>query len=237
MAFNKDYIFYLIESITGKMSIYTGSCKPKKKFSDVAQYVREAKLFGNSLIGRAVVDTDTGVLFTYRYYYDGKSEAKGFYEVNVQHVGEIIQSMQIKLKNCGAAYMTQQVIAKMEATLEDFGGKAEPVAAEAPQEDYSEKDFAELLEIIDQKIQAFGANANTATFNEIVPVKNAIEAKVNAISLAERGAYSKPMSNLNMYVNTLKTQLANPMIDVNQFVGTYVPQMQAAVAELMALVA
>lgn len=237
MAFDKDYIFYLIESVTGKMSTYTGSCKPKKKFSDVAKYVREGKLLGTSLIGRAVVDTDTGgVLFNYKYYYNGKSEEKGFYEVTIQHFGESIQSMEIKLKNCGAAHMTKQVIAKMEAALEDYKGKAEPIA-EAPKVDYSGKEFPELLEIIDKKIQDFAANANVATFNEIIPVKNAIEAKVNAISLAERGAYSKPMSNLNMYINTLKTQLANPMIDVNQFVGTYVPQMQAAIAELMALVA
>ena len=90
-------------------------------------------------------------------------------------------------------------------------------------------------EIIDAKVQNFSKNVNFATFNEIVPVKEAIEAKINEIPLAKRGAFSSPMSNLSMYITTLKTQFSNPMIDVKQFVGTYVPQMQAAIAELALL--
>ena len=106
-----------------------------------------------------------------------------------------------------------------------------------PSIDYSSKNLSELLEILDNKVQEFGTNANKSTFAEIVPVKEAVDAIVNKIPLAQRGAYTSPLSNLGMYINTLKTQFANPMIDVSQFVGTYVPQMQSAIAELAAVAA
>ena len=89
---------------------------------------------------------------------------------------------------------------------------------------------------MDAKIQNFAKNACVNTFNEILPVKEAIEAKINAMPLANRGAFASPLSNLNMYITTLKTQFSNPMIDVKQFVGTYVPQMQTAIAEMASLV-
>ena len=234
MALNKDYIFYWIEALTGKRSTYTGSCQPKKKFSDVAKYVREFKLLGQSTGGQVSIDTDTGTIFNYKYLFNGKDDSSGYYEVTVYHFGELIKSMEIKYHNPGAAYMTKNAIAKMENALEDFEAKAEEVKS-VPKVDYSGKELPALLEIMDRKIQDFAANTTLATFNEIVLVKDAIDAKINAISLAERGKFSAPMSSLNMYMNTLKTQLANPMIDVKQFVGTYVPQMQAAIAELAAI--
>lgn len=234
MAFNKDYVFYWIEALLGKKSTYTGSCNPKKKFSDVAKYIREGKFLGKSTGGQVSVDSDTLSMFTYKYLFNGKNDQSGYYDITIYHFNEQIKSMEIKYYNAGAAYMTKQAIAKMEAALEDFEGTTEK-ANETPKVDYSGKELLELLEIIDAKVQNFSKNANFATLNEIVPVKEAIEAKINEIPLAKRGAFSSPMSNLNMYITTLKTQFSNPMIDVKQFVGTYVPQMQAAIAELALL--
>lgn len=231
MALNKDYIFYWIEALTGKRSTYTGSCQPKKKFSDVAQYIREFKLLGKSVGGQVSVDTDTGSMFNYKYLFNGKNNQDGYYDITVYHFGEMIKSMEIKYHNPGAAYMTKKAIEKMLAALEDYEAKKVEEKV-VPSVDYSQKDLAELLEVIDQKIRSFAANACSATFNEIIPVKEAIDAKINQIPLAERSAYTAPMSNLNMYITTLRTQLSNSMIDVKQFVGTYVPQMQAAVADL-----
>lgn len=233
MAFNKETILYWVEIFTHKKSEYTGSCQPKKKFSDVAAYIRENK-FGKSIAGRVLVDKDLGTQFNYKYVFDGKDEENGYYNIRISHFGEAIRSMEISYKTQGAAYTVKQLIKKMEKELKDFDS-GEQVVVEQPKVDYSGKEMPDLLEILDKKISEFGADANATTFNEILPVKEALDKKINAIPLAKRGGYSGPLSNLNMYISTLKTQLANPVVDVSQFAGTYVSQMQASVAQMASL--
>ena len=233
MAFNKEAILYWIELITNKKSEYTGSCQPKKRFSDVAAYIRENK-FGKSIAGRVLVNKDLGTQFNYKYVFDGKDEENGYYNIRISHFGEAIRSMEIRYKTYGAAYTVKLYIKKMEKELKDFD-PGEQVVVEQPKVDYSGKEMPELLEILDKKISEFGADANATTFNEILPVKEALDKKINAIPLAKRGGYSGPLSNLNMYISTLKTQLANPVVDVSQFAGTYVSQMQASVAQMASL--
>lgn len=235
MAFNKEFIMYLIESLSNKQSKYTTSFQTKKKFSDVASYIREFKFMGKSLAGRVVADSDNGRIFRFEYHFGANKSVAGYYEIMIAHYNEVISEFQVTQMNSGAAYMTKKSIQEMEAKLPDFEGTAEPVK-EQPKVDYTTKTFSELLEIMDAKIQEFAANANSSTFAEIIPVKEAMDVLVNKIPLAQRGAYNTPMSNLNMYISALKTQLSNPMIDASQFVGTYVPQMQSALAQLAALV-
>ena len=181
------------------------------------------------------IDTDSGTLFHFKYLADGRSNSAGYYEVRIRHIGETINGMEVKQYDSGAAYTTKKALEKMEETLKDHVSSAQeckPIVAE----NYSKKDFPALLDALDKKIQAFSANACAATFNEILPVKMAIEAKINAISLEERGKFSAPMSNLNMYISTIQTQLANPLIDIKMFAGTYVSQMQLVLTELVSLI-
>lgn len=236
MKITKDYVFYVFEAFTKRRSTYTGSCQTNKKFSDVAQYIREFKFLGSSLLGQTNIDTDMNSIFHFKYLSNGKDTREDYYEIKITHYGEAIQSMQITVFGAGAAYKTKEAIAIMESKLKDFDGNDE-VVEPAPAVDYSGNELPELLDIMDKKLQAFAANANTSTLDELVSVKDAIETKINAIPLAERGKFSSPMSQLNMFINTLKTQFANPMLDATQFVGTYVPQMQASLAEIAALVA
>ena len=234
MAFNKDYFFYLIETVLGKNSTYTGSCLPKNKFSDVVQYIRDGKFSGTSLAGQVMIDSDLGTLFQYKYLFNRKDPDGDLCEIKISHFGETIRSMEITTRESGAAYCVKQRIKEMEAALPKFDGSDS--TSSIPKVDYSGKELSELLDIIDQKIQAFSKNANITTFNEILPVKDAIEAKINSISLAERGKFSAPIKNLNMYISTLKTQLASPMLDVSQFAGTYVSQMQSAIIDIAQLI-
>ena len=82
MAFNKEAILYWIELITHKKSEYTGSCQPKKRFSDVAAYIRQNK-FGSYLLGRVLVDKDLGTQFNYKYVFNGKDEENGYYNITL----------------------------------------------------------------------------------------------------------------------------------------------------------
>ena len=236
MAFNKDFIICIIENLTNKQSTYTTSYKGKKSFSDVAEYVRAGKLLGKTMRGNASIDTDIGSIFRYKYLNNGIDSTDGYYEITIQHMGNVIISMQITNQTVGAAYDTKRRIAAMEKDIKDFEGKAEPVK-QAPKIDWSAKELPEILDELDKKISEFSANACVTTFNEMLTVKEALDSKINALPLAERGKFSSAISNLTMYINTIKTQFANPMIDVKRFVGTYVPQMQSALAEIAALIA
>lgn len=111
MAFNKEAILYWIELITNKKSEYTGSCQPKKRFSDVAAYIRENK-FGKSIAGRVLVNKDLGTQFNYKYVFDGKDEENGYYNIRISHFGEAIRSMEISYKTYGAAYTVKLYIKK-----------------------------------------------------------------------------------------------------------------------------
>ena len=199
----------------------------------MAAYVREGKLFGKSMMGRAKIDTDTFNTFNYKYEFNGKDDSAGYYTVTIFHYGEYIESMQTKCYTSGAAHVTREQLAKMDAALETVEMKPQKTEPK-PKTDYSGKEISELVEIMDGKLQSFASKADSATFEEFVEVKEAIEAKINVLPLADRGAFSKPMSDINMIVTALRTQLSNPAIDVKQFLGTYVPQITGALAEIAA---
>lgn len=231
MAVNKDFIYHVIEVILNKKSEYTTTYQPKKKFSELAEYVRDGKLLGHSLAGRATNDSDNGYVFTYDYLMNGKDSMGGSYSVVIRHMGEYIESCEVKSYTAGAAYIAKKAIQTMEETIKDCVVKAEP-KKEEPKADYSGKSMDELVDMMDKKLQAFGADVSIKNLNSFVEVKEALEAKINALPLAERSPFSKPLGDINMFVNTIKTQLSNPMLDAKQFAGTYVMQMSAALADI-----
>ena len=110
MAFNKEFVFYVIEALTSKKSEYLGSFKPQNKFSDVANYIREFKLLGKSTAGRVAIDTDNGRNFNFEYHFGANKRQWGFYDVKIFHVGDVIVDMEVRYFNAGAAYMTKQAV-------------------------------------------------------------------------------------------------------------------------------
>ena len=234
MAVDKDFIFHIIETLTKKKSTYTASSNCKKKFSDVAAYVRENKLLGKSLAGRVVADMDSGAMFQYKYSYGSRGD-DGYYEVTIYHFGQAIQSMEVKLYESGAAYLVKKALATMDKELEDFAGKQENIE-EAPKVDYSVNTMCELVDLLDKAISAFGSTPSVATFNDIATIKEALDKKISDIPLAERAPYSKPMSNISMFVDSIRTQLQIPGYDIKNSAATYVSQMQSALAEFAAVV-
>ncbi len=233
MAVDKDFIFHIIETLTKKKSTYTTSNNCKKKFSDVAAYVRENKLLGKSLAGRVVSDMDSGAMFQYKYSYGSRGD-DGYYEVTVYHFGQVIQSMEVKLYESGAAYLVKKALATMNKELEDFDGKQENIE-ESPKVDYSVNTMGELIDLLDKAISAFGATPSAATFKDISEIKEALDKKISDIPLAERAPYTKAMSNMNMFIESIRTQLNIPGYDIKNSAGTYVSQMQTSLAELAAL--
>ena len=237
MAFNKEFITYFIEAITGKNSSYQKSFKPNKKFSDVVKMVRDFKLFETSMKGKVMKDVDTGKAFVFSYDCAGGQGGAAWFDIKIVHHGEKIEYMEFDYFCAGAHHCVNKAIEKIEKTLEDYVSEDTDdtsVATEAPVEkvDYSDKTLAELVDIMDKELQIFAKSADKASFEKVVAVKEAIEALINAMPLADRGAYSSAISNLNMYVSAIKTQFTIPGANVGTFLGTYIPQMQQSIVDI-----
>ena len=231
MAFNKDLVKWIVESfITHKKSEITISSEMKKKFSDVASYARENKI-GKSLAGNTVQNTDNGYVFTYEYNFGGKGDS--YYILTVNHRGENIISMTLYFKAEGAAYTAKDALKRMEKALPDFEGA--PVE-EVPVIDYSANTLEELIDIFDKKLQEFSKKPGNATLAELDTLKNTMNDKVNEKPLAERAPFGKALANIGTYLDALKMQFKMDTANPAQFVGTYVPQISASLAELAALV-
>lgn len=230
MAFNKDLVMWIIESfITHKKSEITISSDMKKKFSDVATYVRENKI-GKSLAGKTVQNTDNGYVFTYEYNFGGNGET--YYILTVNHRGENIISMNLNYKCEGAAYTAKDAFKRMNKAIPDFAG--EPVE-EIKVVDYSSNTLNELVDIFDKKLQEFSQKPGNASLADLDNLKNTMNNKVNEMPIAERAPFGKPLANIGMYIDALKTQFKMSALNPTQFVSTYVPQISASLAELAAL--
>lgn len=230
MALNKDLVMWIIESfITHKKSEITISSDMKKKFSDVAKYVRENKI-GKSMAGNAVKNTDNGYVFTYEYNFGGKGDS--YYILTVNHRGENILSMDLNFRGEGAAYTAKDALKRMDKALPDFAG--EPVE-KIEAIDYSSNTLNELVDIFDKKLQEFSKNPGNALLCELDNLKNTMNNKVNEKPIAERAPFGKPLANIGMYIDALKTQFRMSVSNPAQFVSTYVPQISASLAELAAL--
>ena len=224
----------IIALFTNKQTEVTLSYSPKKKFSDIVEYVRSGK-FGKSLAGRAVRDTDSGYLFEYEYYNDGKSTSKGGYKVTVSHVGEKVNELKLRYRNPGAALTAKDILNKLDKVLPDYvapTGQEEVVSAI----DYSAKTLSELVDTFDKNLQEFKKNPTISALNDLDNINKAMSNKVGEKPLAERGAFEKPISNITMYIDALKMQMSSAMANPTQFVNMYAPQMSSALSELAKLV-
>ena len=230
MAFKitlKDWIsiFFSKEATESTLSIAVN-----KKFSDVKSYIEEGK-FGNSLVGKITRQTDNG--FIYRYEYDlGQGN---MYRVTVDHRGEKATKVEL-YKRCPSA------LAISKGNLNDFEKKVadipegEAVVEEIkPEIDYSVKQLDELVDLFDKKLNIFKKDSTLQNLNELDAIKEAISDKVNLKPLAERGKFNKPLGEISMYIEALKMQMTTP--NSTQFVGIYVPKMEAMLGELASLLA
>ncbi|MBQ8291870.1 MAG: hypothetical protein IJX88_05135 [Clostridia bacterium] len=228
MAFKttlKDWIsiFFAKESTESTLSIAVN-----KKFSEVKAYIENGK-FGSSLSGKMTRQTDNG--FIYRYEYDlGQGK---YYRVTVDHRGEKATKVEL-FKRCPAA------LAISKGNLNDFEKKVadipedEVVVEEVkPEVDYAAKELNELVDLFDENLNVFKKNATIQNLNQLDKIKEAMSDKINLKPLAQRGNFNKPLGEISMYIEALKMQMTGP--NPMQFVGIYVPKMEAMLGELAAL--
>lgn len=231
----KLVVRYIFDVLTNKSSEYTGSCKPNKKFSDVAEYVRSDKFFKMLVGGRVSQDSDTGYSWKYDY---GNNKVN--LSINIQHNGEFINFMKTTLYTEGAEYEYITRIEKMMKALPDYTptDKEKTEIKEVIEKiDYSTYKYMELLDLWDKKADAFNEQPNANTFAPVSEIKKELDKRIGALPLEKRGAFTNALKEANLCISALTTQLSNPMTAnmVSQFVGTYVPQIKNSIAALATL--
>ena len=228
MAFKttlKDWIsiFFAKETTESTLSIAVN-----KKFSDVKAYIEGGK-FGSSLVGKITRQTDNG--FIYRYEYDlgqGKS-----YRVTVDHRGERATKVEL-YKRCPAALaLSKDSLNAFEKKVADIPAEEVVVEEVKPEVDYSAKELNELVGLFDENLKTFKKNSTAQNLNELDKIKDAISDKISIKPLAQRGSFNKPLSEISMYIEALKTQMNGP--NPTQFVGIYIPKIEAMLGELAGL--
>ena len=228
MAFKltvKDWISIFFAK---QISESTLSIDVNKKFSDVKAYIEEGK-FGKSLIGKMTRQTDDG--FIYRYDYDlGQGK---FYRVTVTHRGERVSRVELFKRCPGALAFTKDNLNHFEKTVADIPAGEVVVEEVKPEVDYSANELNELVDLFDKNLNSFKKNPTTQNLRELDKIKEAMSDKINLKPLAQRGSFNKPLSEITMYIEALKTQMSGP--SPTQFVGMYVPKMEAMLGELAAL--
>lgn len=229
MAFKDTFIMLVETLITHNISAYTVSCTPRKKFSDLVDYIRKNR-FGKSIAGNTREDTDNGYFFTYEYNFGG--DGRQYYIINIKHSAETVVNFTLEYHVEGASFEAKRLIAKMEKNLPDF--ESAP-AEEIPETSYSSNALPELVELFDKNLNEFAKKPSTSTLAPLNQLQSAIQEKINGLPLAQRSSYGTPLSNIGMYLDALKTQL-NTGVGGTQFVETYVPQITKSLAELASLI-
>ena len=232
MAFKltvKDWISFFFSKNPTEATL---SISPNKKFLDVKAYIEQGK-FGKTVAGRITRQTDTGYIYYYEYYMHDKAN----YRVTINHMGEMVKTIELYMRGPGALAYVKNALNQLEKKLPDIPAGEAVDTTVAPVEDYSGKDLAELVDIFDKKLSAFKKNSTLNELETLDRVKQCMSEQINLKPLAERAPFNKALGNISMYIDALKTQMSSPLANHMQFVGVYLPQIEAALSELASLLA
>ena len=224
-------IGYIIAILTHNVSEYTGSYTPKKKYSDVKNYI-SGNNFVKSSTGRVRKNVELGNTWTYEYVAANDSWE---YRFTIKHFGEFIESMVIYSRTEGAEYVQKDAMKLLDKKVPDC--EVEPAKTEeikVPTEDYSKKTDSELLDIFDKKVTEFGKNPCAETFAPVQAIRDELGSRIDAKPLSERGKYSKYISDMDMFIPSIKTQLNMPngAMVVASSAGMYVGKIKEAISGL-----
>ena len=228
----KDHLLGIIACF-GKPKRATLSCEIKKDYNDLIQYLRNIDPFKRTSSNIDGMDVNSGNIHTLQY-----KGSQYSYRISVHHVGNCATKLEMQVFCQAPNYTIKGYFESIEKKVKDYipakGGTAESTRNTAA--DYTSFDMKALVEELDKKITALNNTPGKNALEELKAVKNAIDGKVNELPVAERAKYTKPLSDIGMYIGTLDTQLSNPVTaaSAGRFIGTYVSQMQTSASQLAA---
>ena len=154
----------------------------------------------------------------------------------VQYYNQVVNQITLDMKAVDSKATYKEFEAEL-AKLPDVKAATPPPAVKEEPIDLSEKTMLEALDLFEKSIIAFGENVNQSTFAKVKAIKAEIGKKIATLDPKEKAAFMSGMSKIDVFVNAISSQFANPAMasSVASFAATYVSQMLAEVANLQAL--
>lgn len=228
-----EKIAYLIGFVkAGRATTFATDWEPEKNYSELVEYIRKTY---KTRFARAVTrDFEDGRHFEYVFEdKSGNGVTIATTSIVIYRWKDYATRFEISYTGTDASHWGKSLILKAHKKVAEMKKpEGEIVMEEVPTVDYGAMEMPALVEELDAAIKAFGKDPTASTFKPISLIKVALDAKIDALPLAQRAPYGKPMSDLGLYVQTITTQLENPMLDIKMFAGNYVDQMKAAVIAL-----
>jgi hypothetical protein len=157
------------------------------------------------------------------------------YRFQVMCMGEVATQVKLSVRGYDAKACFEDFKEDFLAAVPDC--KTPPKPALAIAVDFTGVSMLQALEAFDKVIDQFGANVNVDMFKKLRAFKVALTNKINSLPFQEKGKFSQPMGQIDMFISTMDGQFANPAMasSVASFAGTYVAQMKAAVGSMASM--
>lgn len=238
-------IFRIISAFKGKTDKYEGSIDCSKDLKQTLEYIRNWQGKGLYRAGKLRVarDVNNGTWHLIEMQVQARQPGTGTV-VNV--LESIVYSVFFRNNVVNRITIDYKAVAPKK-TFDDFNKAfmadvpdavataetATPVVEEKI--DLSDKSMLDALELFDKSVKDFGTNVNAQTYAKVKAIYNEINNKVEDLPAKDRAAYMSSMSKISTFISALDMQFKSSPAAVATFAGTYVSQMRAEIAQMMAL--
>lgn len=230
----------LIKTIAGQIETYEASFECSKPLNEVLEVVRHFREKQDFWLGPHGVLKEVK---NFGYYDIGKgpqglmvSNPKILWHFTVMYMNGVAYQIKVRLETCCPKIVFEEFKALIEKLPDvESQGVAEE---EIPQVDYSGKTILELENLFDEACGKFLDAPSVSTFTPMKDIKAELGKRIKELPLDKRGELSQPMSQIDLYMNTIDMQISNPVMamQISSFAGTYVSQIQAQLPSLLSAI-
>ncbi|MBR1975174.1 MAG: zinc ribbon domain-containing protein [Clostridia bacterium] len=228
----------LIKTLMGKVDTYEGTIECSKSLDEVLDLVRHFREKRDFWLSPHEVIKDVR---NFGYYDIGKGpknapNQKILWHFTVMYMNGVAYQVKLRLTTCCSKIVFNEFKKQLEA-LPDLE-KVNIEEPAAPAIDYATKTMLELVELLDESASNFADAPSASMFEPMKAIKEELAKRIKKVPLDARGQFSQPMSQIDMYISTINTQLSNSVMaaQISSFAGTYVSQIQSQLPSIMSAV-
>ena len=244
----------LIRFIKGLQEItdtYEESIKCTKDLQQVLDFVRKYCAKGEKCTGRiyhgnfqVLKDLDRGTwheiqkaVVTTKVVNPAIQNYLEEYTFRIQYYRNVVHQIDVRAKTyCAKEAMKD--FKKDFSQIPDVKAEAvEEVKVEKIEVDFSSMTILEVLDMFDKEVKKFGDTADSGTFENVKHIRAELDKKLEELPIAQKAKYMQGCSKVDVFLSTLTTQFANPVMrmQIKSVAANYVAQMRAEIAQMMTI--
>ena len=212
----------------GKPKEVTRSLDINKDFTDLVKYLKKYAARISSCHNE--VDVDRGTIYTYE-----KENSAQSYSFTVYHIGNWAKNIKIYAKCSGANYTIKSYFEDIQKKVKDYLPESKNnYENKTFSINYSLLNLRSLVDELEKEINILKITPTKDNLNTIKSIKEEINNKVNDMAPLEKERFIKPLSTIELYINTIDSQLTSSatVMILKQFIESYIAQMQTSINEI-----